>query len=244
MDQEKGKFVRRNYFINKKLQLKFSVLIFITTLVIGIIAVWTTYVTTWNEVAKRVQEKQFYAHINSVYEKSGNKNNAEMVNAVIVVEFSEIFDKVSSSLVLRLLIGSFILFILSIFASHKIAGPLYRLENAAQSICDGDLSVDISKLRDGDELTDLAKAINGAITKLRMLIDRYRNMAGKLTELASKISSYEEGGKAASEESGRLIKELEVVSNQLVTEINYFTTKKITAEKKEEISQDEGITHY
>lgn len=226
MNKEKRKFVRRNYFVYKGFQLRFAATIFIATFIVSVIAVWTTYVTTWNELAQEVKSQTFYNRIKSAYDKNQEESkNMEMMNSIITVEFSEIFDQVSGTLLLRLLIGSLVLFVLSIFVSHKIAGPLYRIKNAADAIQDGDLSVDLTNLRAGDELTELAQTINGAIVKLRKLLNRYRDMAKKMAELASEISVYKEGGKVASAESTRLINELEQISGQLVTEINYFKTQ-------------------
>lgn len=235
MSEKQERFVRKNYLIRKGFQIRFSLMIFITTFVIGVIAIWTTYITTWNELTTQVQSRQFYEKIRTSYEQNQDENNAAMINSLIVVEFSDIFEKVSAVLVLRLLVGAFLLFLLSIFASHKIAGPLHRMESAAYAIQKGDLSIDLSKLRAGDELTDLAYAINGAIEKLRSLMNKYRDMAQKLTELASKMSACEEGQKSTTEETAHLLKELQVVSSQLLAEINYFTTskqKQRTAEKK------------
>lgn len=226
MAQKKGKFVRKNYLIHKGFQIRFSLLIFITTFVIGVIAIWTTYITTWNELTTQVQSKQFYEKIRTTYEKNKDEDNAAMINSLIVVEFSDIFEKVSAVLVLRLLVGAFLLFLLSIFASHKIAGPLHRMESAAHAIQSGDLSVDLSKLRAGDELTDLAYAINGAIEKLRSLISKYKAMAKRLAELATKMSACEQGEKNTAKDTADLISEMQVVSKQLLTEINYFSTGK------------------
>jgi methyl-accepting chemotaxis protein len=241
--QEK-KFSRRNYFVRKGFQLRFSLLVFITTLVIAVIAVWTTYTTTWQEVSDQVQSQQFYNKINNVYVQDPKGNHATVVNSIIVVEFADIFDRVSGALILRMLIGSFVLFVLSIFASHKIAGPLCRMENAARSLENGDLSIGIGQLRPGDELEDLARALDGAIAKLRGLMERYREMTIRLTDLANKITSYQEGGKNATEESSKLIKELEVVSSQLFTEMNYFNTKKKEIEEKQITGKTRQIKHY
>jgi len=230
-----GAYVRKNYFIRKGFQLKFSLLIFITTLVVSVIAIWTTDITTWSEIDSVVQSREFVNKIDDVYKSNSNEKRAAMINSIIVLEFAEVFSRVSDVLVLRLLAGSFVLFLLSIFVSHKIAGPIARMEKAAQAVENGDLSVDLSKLRAGDELTDLARAIDGAIVKIRFLVQRYREMAGKLTELATKISAYEEGGKIATEESTKLIRELEVVSSQLVAEMNFFKTK------KQEIEEDKKL---
>ncbi|MBU4304736.1 MAG: HAMP domain-containing protein [Candidatus Omnitrophica bacterium] len=232
---DRGAYVRKNYFVRKGFQLKFSLIIFITTLVISVIAIWTTYITTWSEISTLVQSREFVNKIDNVYKNGIDEKSAGMINSIVVLEFAEIFSRVSNILVLRLIAGSFVLFILSIFVSHKIAGPISRMEKAAHAIENGDLSVDLSTLRAGDELADLARAIDGAIVKIRFLMQRYREMATKLTELAVKISAYEDGGKGASEESTKLIRELEVVSSQLVTEMNFFRTKK---QEVEEVQKD------
>lgn len=48
---------------------------------------------------------------------------------------------------------------LSLFYSHKIAGPVYRLSVSARKIAGGDLTVHV-KLRDGDAIHPLARALN------------------------------------------------------------------------------------
>ncbi|MCG2711165.1 MAG: methyl-accepting chemotaxis protein [Candidatus Omnitrophica bacterium] len=232
MSNDQGKYLRRNYLIRKGFQIRFSFLIFITTIVISIIAVWTTYVTTWNELTTQVQSKQFYEKIRMTNNINNEAQNAAMINSLIVVEFSEIFERVSIVLVMRLLVGSFLLFVLSIFASHKIAGPLYRMENAANSIKRGDLSVDLSKLRAGDELGDLAAALNGAILTLRVTMDRLRDAAGQLAGLMLQFSANKKKGKTEIEEFNKLSSQMEVVVNKLVTETGRFTTVKSKQEKQ------------
>ncbi|MFH1063062.1 MAG: methyl-accepting chemotaxis protein [Candidatus Omnitrophota bacterium] len=241
---QEGKFLRKNYFVRKGFQLRFSLLVFVTTLVIAVIAVWTTYITTWQEISDQVKNQQFYNKINNVYLQNAGGNKSAIVNSIIVVEFADVFDRVSGALIVRMLIGAFVLFVLSIFASHKIAGPLLRMENAARCLENGDLSIGVGQLRPGDELEDLARALDGAITKLRGLMDRYREMATRLSELANKITSYQEGGKSATEESSKLIKELEVVSSQLFMEMNYFNTKKKEIEDKQAAVKTGQIKHY
>ncbi len=225
-----GKYPRRNYLIRKGFQIRFSFLIFITTFVIGVIAVWTTYITTWNELTARVQSKQFYEKIRSAYDSRDEIRSAAMINSLIVVEFSEIFERVSVVLVMRLLVGSFLLFILSIFASHKIAGPLYRIENVANSIQKGDLSVDLSKLRAGDELCDLAAALNGAVTTLRTAMDRLRETAGELSGLTAQLAVNKKGETVKAEDFERLVLNMQILVNKLVAETERFTTLKTKQE--------------
>lgn len=226
MSNGQSQFPRRNYLIRKGFQIRFSFLIFITTFVIGIIAVWTTYITTWSELSTQVQSKQFYEKIRTAYNSSDEIHNAAMINALIVVEFSEIFERVSVVLVMRLLVGSFLLFVLSIFASHKIAGPLYRLENAANAMQKGDLSVDLSKLRAGDELGDLASALNGAMKTLSTSMERSQETAGQLIELTKQIRQGKKQGKTDIEGLTAMVSKMETLANKIVTETSRFTTAK------------------
>ena len=54
--------------------------------------------------------------------------------------------------------------------SHALAGPLYRFEQQAKKIADGDLSATIS-LRKTDELQELAAQLNEMIVDLRLSIE-------------------------------------------------------------------------
>jgi methyl-accepting chemotaxis protein len=140
------------------------------------------------------------------------------------VEFSEIFERVSVVLVMRLLAGSLILFVLSIFASHKIAGPLYRIETAAQAMEKGDLSSDLSKLRAGDELGDLAASLNAAIVKLRQAMEQFKSTANQLAGLTAEAAENKRQGKAGTEDFDKLLGKMEALANKIVTESDRFTT--------------------
>lgn len=54
----------------------------------------------------------------------------------------------------------------TLYVSHKIGGPLYRLGRSLETIGSGDLSFSI-KLREHDQLGDFAATLNGTIENLR-----------------------------------------------------------------------------
>ncbi len=56
--------------------------------------------------------------------------------------------------------------LISSYAIHKIAGPLYRMERALENYESGD-AVKAVFLREGDQLVPLAQAYNGFVTRLR-----------------------------------------------------------------------------
>ena len=63
------------------------------------------------------------------------------------------------ALLRNLLLISPLIFILGLLFSHRIAGPVYRIGKTLRDISKGNLSLRI-RLREGDELIDLADTIN------------------------------------------------------------------------------------
>jgi signal transduction histidine kinase len=63
----------------------------------------------------------------------------------------------SSSFILLIVIAGF-----SIIFTHRIAGPVYNLERTLDRLNQGE-DVNLIKLRDGDELQELATKINQVI---------------------------------------------------------------------------------
>jgi len=222
MPQKKGRFVRKNYLIRKTFQIKFSLLIFITTFVIGLIALWTTYTTTWDEITQQVKSQQFYEKIRAADTAKSQREKADLVNSIIIVEFSEVFERISAILVLRILVGSFLLFILSIFASHKIAGPLHRIEKAILSVDNGDLNIDLSRLRAGDEMAELAQMINSAIGKIREAMNKCRKKAKKLSDLSAQLAAQN----ISKEQAEKAKQEMQTIAGQIVTEMEAFNVPK------------------
>lgn len=55
--------------------------------------------------------------------------------------------------------------IFSLHLTHRIGGPLYRFEQSAQELKNGNLSLRI-RLREGDDLQELAEALNASVVNL------------------------------------------------------------------------------
>jgi methyl-accepting chemotaxis protein len=90
----------------------------------------------------------------------------------------------------------------SILVTHKIAGPIYRFKKVLAEISGGNLDISI-KLRDKDDLKDLAEEFNLVISDLRgsvaTLRDDYETMSSCIIELEEKIKKdqiHKEDGKA------------------------------------------------
>lgn len=88
--------------------------------------------------------------------------------------------------------------VISILFSHKIAGPMYRIQKNLESIGSGDLTVE-TKFRGNDQLNSLAavinslvSALNGKTRKCNELLSAIKDSEDRITELMKKGSNEEE----------------------------------------------------
>jgi nitrogen fixation/metabolism regulation signal transduction histidine kinase len=82
----------------------------------------------------------------------------------------------------------------TLYISHKIAGPLYRIQVCLDEMGDGDLTVR-AKLRTHDQLIRLAEAFNQANEKLAAQLDSICGEAERQEELfRSMQEALDEGG--------------------------------------------------
>jgi methyl-accepting chemotaxis protein len=91
---------------------------------------------------------------------------------------------------------------LSMFLTHRFAGPLYRLEKSVEEMTGGDFSFRI-RLRKKDEGKELAEGINQLISSISSNIREMRSLLGEIDTLldkASQTSGRDDDGKQALEE--------------------------------------------
>jgi methyl-accepting chemotaxis protein len=102
-----------------------------------------------------------------------------------------------------------LMLMISLYVSHRFAGPIYRFEKSAQIVSSGDLTHRVS-LRTGDELLELQEEFNGMVASLQGLVQKDRNLAAHLAErLAASIKKVPDGSSALLEELRSLKMELE-----------------------------------
>lgn len=82
----------------------------------------------------------------------------------IAYNLMPVFHKINAILAVGIPVIIAGLLILGIRISHKIAGPIYRMEKDLDEIAKGNLSLRI-RLRRGDEFVDLAEKINKVLDK-------------------------------------------------------------------------------
>jgi methyl-accepting chemotaxis protein len=135
---------RRNYFIEKSFQARFMLKFCILVVFAGLLTIAALYIigmrsTTVSIVSSRVVVK----------------STADFLLPVLIQTF----------LVVMVLVGTATILV-TLFVSHQIAGPLYRLKKAMEQLSEGDFKVEI-KLRKADQLKELADTFNTMVKKLK-----------------------------------------------------------------------------
>jgi len=100
----------------------------------------------------------------------------------------------------------------TLFFSHKIAGPLYRFKKAMETLIGGDFSSDFH-IRHFDQLQDLAGEFNKMIGSIRQRLNSLKDNVVSLKEKLNSLSEHEvlEHKRAALNELKKITEELNKV---------------------------------
>ena len=170
---------RRIYYIEKDFQTKYillTMLLLLTYTFAFIIIIFSPYILT------------LYLNFYSLSEK------AEAARTLLILH-STVWPGIGGII---LLFGA-----VSIFITHKIAGPLYRLKKSLSMITEGNLDVKV-KLRKRDDLKDLAEHVNMLVDTFRTFVTTVRVDYDLLSDYISEIER-EIKANVLTEESGRKI---------------------------------------
>ena len=95
--------------------------------------------------------------------------------------------------------------IITLFGSHKIAGPMYKLEKSLESIGNGDLSLRI-KFRKHDAIDKVAEDINSATENLSTKISTISRNIKEIKEETNRLKENSQQSPAILLEKIRIIK--------------------------------------
>ncbi len=174
------KFERKHFFIDRKLQGRYMMTFFIPMLIMLVFMIFTLYIAshslvkTASTIVKMDIQNQITLQFQDELEPSiqSYKSLLKEINMYLrnFPENKRYRGAVLSSLLWVFGIGLLFvivqLVLLTIFFSHKVAGPVYRFEMTCHDIIDGKYTVKI-KLRKGDEMQNLATLLNEVIARSR-----------------------------------------------------------------------------
>ncbi len=150
---------RRLVFIKKDFQGRFIVGAFALILLSGLCSAGLVYLITGGDLQAQSQS----AHAN-------------LINATERLGISLLIGNLVS-----ILIAGGIAITAVLYASHKIAGPLYRFEKLCQAVGEGNLDT-ITNLREKDQLQDMAQAFSTMVAKLRDRRDQRTQLIHQLNQ--------------------------------------------------------------
>ncbi|MBI3815490.1 MAG: methyl-accepting chemotaxis protein [Nitrospinae bacterium] len=186
--KEKMDVKRRQHFIKKRFQArfiaKFILLILLGSAVSGII----------------------------LYVMAGSKLGATYYSAHVKIEntWDILFPAIVTTNIVTVILISLATVYITLFVSHKIAGPLFKFEKLMKEVGEGKLNVKPS-LREADELVELSNAFGDMLTGLNNKIKEIKkhSQAARTTLDKISISGGEEAVKKAKEEICNLQRILE-----------------------------------
>lgn len=181
-------YKRSIYLINPKFQLRFSLYVCLFLFLSSIVYPITIYDVMSNFLESSVQQKE---KIELLYQRCGDdcadlKAKEKTVSSAQLKQSLEAKRKSLISVLALWQIGfTALVFIMCIFLTHKVAGPLFKLQKFFTAIVEGG---DNGRLffRSGDYFTELADSYNDAINQLK---EDYKNDFVYLSEVSAYINN-------------------------------------------------------
>ncbi|MBU1628171.1 hypothetical protein KKB18_12460 [bacterium] len=129
--------VRKKYVINKSLQLRLLFKFLFSLLIISFVIVWNFYYATWTMLSNDLRGLGLTVFKNSI------SIRMIILSVCLIVVFTT----------------------LSIFISHRVAGPIYKIKSVIDEMASGGKTSKIY-LRKNDEFKELADSVNNLIEYL------------------------------------------------------------------------------
>jgi len=192
-------FRRKRYLIKRGMQFRYIGIVFALVILASIVTGYTVFATGWTLLGEKLA---------SVYPQG---------------RLVYVFRTTNMALMRNLLLVSPFIFLLALIFSHKVAGPVYRIEKSIDEIAGGNLMLKV-KLRKGDELKDLAEIINVMTENLRNTMAANKKISVQIQQCLgdlNKAISIEPYDRAKIESS---LKELETKITDLNASLNQWTT--------------------
>lgn len=197
---EKRTWKRRNYFIKQDFQGRFILRFFLTILLSAV--VFTIILSIFSAHTITITYRDSFLRI----EKTPKALFYEIIRAHGIYIF---------------FIGAGIS-ILSLFLSHRIAGPLYRFEKSIEEVIKGNLSFRI-RLRKKDEAKELAEAMNRMIETLSSRLSQIRVISNEIEVSLLEVKKANEQQTGTKESLNKALNALE----ELKKSLSYFKTDRV-----------------
>jgi methyl-accepting chemotaxis protein len=194
---------RTHYLVKKHFQLKYTLVITIAILTVMFVSGIGIYVGMWSSIIENFSEFKVSENLETARRIAGYEDarygkgdfrlekifrEAELLSAQEQDILHSALKSVNRALLPKMIILVAVIFIGSIFVSHRIAGPMYRLEKSALAVRDGDLRVKFN-VRKTDEMKDVAVDLEKMVESLHDDIEKIKKLNHD-PEIAKILSKY------------------------------------------------------
>lgn len=188
MQQKSATFSRTHFFIDRSFQGRYMISFLIPMLILLLFMLFTLYfasmtiIDTTTRIIKNDIENKISLELQDQTEPSIDQYKSAL-NGIseYITSFSsnkEFKKMILSSLLWVFGIGMALVIVqivmLTIFFSHKVAGPVYRFEKVCHNMIEGNYTDEVH-LRRGDELKNLSVLLNEVIRKTRERLNALKN---------------------------------------------------------------------
>ena len=163
-----GTYKRKIYFIEKSFQTKFILKFCALAAVGGLLTIGILYLLAMQSTT-----------VSFVNSRVVVRTTADFILPILIQTVA----------IVTVIVGLATILV-TLFVSHKIAGPLYRFKKVIQALTEGDFSSDF-KIRHLDQLQDLAETFNTMIVKIRTELKALRDNFAALKEKLDDIAEHE-----------------------------------------------------
>jgi len=187
---------RRIYLIDREFQVKFILKFCALVAAAGLLFMSILYFSVMQSTAVSIVNSRVVV-----------RSTADLILPILI----------QTVIVVTIVISLFTIFV-TLFISHKIAGPLYRFKKVMQELETGDFSSDF-QIRNPDQLQELARAFNSMIKKVREEMGQLKENSVSLKDKLESLSEHE-----ISELKRPILKELKIISEELSKLSHNFKT--------------------
>lgn len=187
-------YKRRTYFIEKEFQTRFILKFCLLVIGGGLLTIGTLYFLAARSTTVTIANSRVVV-----------RSTADFLLPVLI----------QTVLVVTVIVGLATIFI-TLFVSHKIVGPLYRLKKVIQTLGDGDFSTGFH-IRKRDQLQALADVFNEMITKIRGNLGLLKDSFSSLKEKLDSLSEHE-----VAEHKRSVLRELKEITEELHRILRFF----------------------
>jgi len=183
---------RKYFFINKPLQLRFMLAVVVPLILINIVAIIGIYFGIWGKVLDSFSDEKTLNDLTTAsrlveYEQARHPQAAQDITLLSFFRqneklgqrqreiFKSILDETNRSLLWKFALLLVFVSWGTIFISHKIAGPLFRLSKAFSEVEKGDYRTRVF-LRKRDEGHPVAQEFNHAMEKTDHLLSDLKTL--------------------------------------------------------------------